>query len=104
MNKKKFFRPLMLALGVLALQSGRAQVSTASNSPTFGDYVGCDGLTTFPLEVRHNGNQPIDWYTDAIQRVTLSPTFPGQTVYGYTGVNLSGFLGIGDGFGQSAYI
>ena len=91
MNKKKFFRPVVLALGMLALQSGRAQVSTASNNPFVGDYVGCDGLTTFPLEVRHNGNQPIEWYTDSLRRMLLMET-DSYDVGGSTSQDKDGFL------------
>ncbi len=94
MNKKNFFRPIMLAIGVLALQSGRAQVSTASNSPGIGDYLGCDGLTTFPLEVRHNGNYPIEWYTDSIQRMELYETRNNETLNGFTVLDHSGYLGL----------
>ncbi|MCB0774275.1 MAG: tail fiber domain-containing protein, partial [Flavobacteriales bacterium] len=37
----------------------------------------------------------IEWYTDAVQRMRLMPTLTGQTVNGYTGLNLSGHLGLG---------
>ena len=71
------------------------QASVLGNAGAPGNYLGWNNLQGFPLDIRHDGNQPIDWYTDAIQRVTLSPTYTGQAVNGYTGVNLSGFLGIG---------
>jgi hypothetical protein len=47
--------------------------------------------------VRHNdANQPIEWYTNTIRRMTLSPTLLGQNVNVYTGLDLSGHLGIGN--------
>lgn len=97
MNRKKFFRPVVLALGVLALQSGRAQVTTANNSPASGAYVGCDGFTTFPLEIRHNDNQPIQWWTDSIQRMQLYHTRTGTLPLlggGSINVQQNGFLGL----------
>jgi hypothetical protein len=33
--------------------------------------LGWNNLQGFPLDIRHNGNQPIDWYTNAIQRMRL---------------------------------
>ncbi len=85
-----------MALCMLAMMPVHAQVTTPANAGSTGDFVGWDNtMINDPLMIRHDANQPIDWYTDAIQRVTLSPTYTGQTVNGYTGVDLSGFLGIG---------
>lgn len=60
------------------------------------DYLGCDAASTVPLQIRHNANQPIEWYTNTIRRMTLSPTLLGQNVNLYTGLDLSGHLGIGN--------
>lgn len=38
-----------------------------------GDHLGWDNTNAFPLDVRHDGNQPIDFYTTAIQRMKLFP-------------------------------
>ncbi len=85
-----------MAACVLAMLPVQAQVSTPFNFGVSGNFVGWDNsMTSDPLQIRHDANQPIEWYTDAIQRVTLSPTLTGQTVNSYTGLNLSGFLGIG---------
>jgi len=94
--KQKVLRPWTMALCMLAMMPVHAQVTTPANAGSTGDFVGWDNtMINDPLMIRHDANQPIDWYTDAIQRVTLSPTYTGQTVNGYTGVDLSGFLGIG---------
>jgi hypothetical protein len=47
------------------------------------------------LEIRQNDNWRIEWYTDATRRMLLRETLTGQTVNTYTGLDLSGFLGIG---------
>lgn len=47
------------------------------------------------LEVKNEANQPIEFYTDLVRRMLLAPTVTGQTVNGYPGVDLTGFLGIG---------
>lgn len=89
---------MVAAIGALLLAPLQAQISSLGNLPSSlipPDYVGWNGATTIPLEVRHNGNQPIEWYTDSIRRMHLTETLTGQTVNGYTGLNLSGHLGIG---------
>ncbi len=58
--------------------------------------MGWDGTTLQPLEVRHDGNYPIQWWTDNIQRMRLTETLTGQAVNGYTTLDLSGHLGIGN--------
>ncbi|MCC6839209.1 MAG: tail fiber domain-containing protein [Flavobacteriales bacterium] len=74
-------------------------MTTPNNFP-FGtnNFVGWNGATTVPLEVRHNGNYPIQWYTDSIQRMQLSPTLVNQNWAWYQQNNLdfSGHLGIGN--------
>ncbi len=49
------------------------------------DYLGWDNTNPFPLPIRHDGNQPINWFTDAIERLSLLPnatytigSFPAQ--------------------------
>ncbi|MBK9422465.1 MAG: hypothetical protein IPN44_15695 [Flavobacteriales bacterium] len=47
------------------------------------------------MEVRHDGNYPIQWWTDNIQRMRLTESLTGQVIGSYTNENLSGNLGIG---------
>lgn len=73
MKKTHYFRSAVLTTGLFILQVGQAQVTVEANvpfSPSF-DYVGWDNTTTVPLMIRHNGNQPIQWWTDSIQRMQL---------------------------------
>ena len=95
MQKTKWFRAYALASCVFMFIHAKAQVTEDNNNPTFGSYVGHVGTNTNPVEVRHNGNQPIQWFTDSIQRMWLTPTLTALTVNGYTGLDLSGRLGIG---------
>jgi hypothetical protein len=87
----------MLAMGLFMIQNGQAQVSTPNNFPgTPGsDYVGWDNTTTVPLMVRHDGNYPIQWWTNNILRMRLTESLPGQVIGSYINENLSGNLGIG---------
>jgi len=76
------------------------QSTTPGNVAGFStDFLGWDntGTNNFPLQVRHDLNQPIEWYTDAQERMRLSPTLTGQN-WGWFNTNsldLSGHLGIG---------
>lgn len=76
----------------------------ANNSPTAGDFVGCDNGTTIPLEIRHDaGDQQIECYStgDAVPEMFLSPTITGFSFNGYTTLDLSGFLGVGNDFSMT---
>ena len=85
---------LALAIAVTGLENAYGQVSVASNNPPFGSYVGHIGANPNPVEIRHNGNQPIEWYTDSIQRMRLSPNV--NSAMGpsnqYPSVNRNGYL------------
>ena len=92
----KKFLGCLAALAMTLHASAQVAWDTDGNSVTLtSDWFGADNTSTVPLQIRHDANQPIEWYTDAIQRMLLAPTVTGQTVNGYPGVNLTGFLGIG---------
>ena len=76
MERNEVFRSAMLVMALFTLVNGQAQVSVGANTPAIPgqDYVGWDNTTTVPLMVRHDNNQPIEWYTDSIQRMRLHPT------------------------------
>lgn len=80
MKTKRILRSAVLAIGLFIFQSGNGQVSTTNNFPFAPgtDYVGWDGNTNVPLMVRHNNNQRIEWYTDSLLRMLLTPTLPNQ--------------------------
>ncbi|MFZ1332326.1 MAG: hypothetical protein WAR83_09055 [Flavobacteriales bacterium] len=97
MRTKNFLKHLIL--GALILTTGKVvgQSTTPGNvasGPT--DFLGWDATSPandFPLEVRHDGNFPIEWYTDALQRMHLNPS-QNSTINTFT-VPTDGFLGLG---------
>jgi hypothetical protein len=86
-------RLLTCAISSICLCDSYAQVTIANNNPPLGSFVGHSNLNGKPVEVRHDGNFPIEWYTDAIQRMGLNPT-QNSTINGFT-VPTDGFLGLG---------
>jgi len=76
MKAKNFLRSSVMAGCMLVLGAGHAQVTTANNQPNgAGNFVGWDNsVINEPLMIRHDANQPIEWYTDAIKRMLLTPT------------------------------
>ena len=99
MRTKDFLKHLIL--GALLLATGKVvgQATVGGNvaiAPTnFLGWNNSSPANDFPLRVRHNGNWPIEWYTNALRRMLLHPTLTAQTVNGYNPVDLSGNLGIG---------
>ncbi len=89
------FRHLIWGALVLGASHAQGQTSVLGNSGIATDFLGWDniGPNNFPLQVRHDLNQPIDFYTNAIQRMRLNPT---QTslINGFT-VPTDGFMGLG---------
>ena len=90
-TKKKWAHVLC---GVLLLCAGRVygQATVLGNSGGPGDHLGWDNLSTMPLEVRHDGPYPIDWYTNALHRMRLYPA--NSTTLNTFNVPRHGFVGI----------
>src|SRR5690554_805483 len=62
----------VLALGMIAIPLAvSAQVSTLGNSGNPTDYIGWNATQAFPLQIRHNANQPINFFTGNTQRMTI---------------------------------
>ena len=95
MRTKKFLKHLFL--GALLLTTGKVvgQVSTGSNVAAFGtDFLGWNtnpANSLIPLQVRHNLNQPIEWYTNGLQRMKLFPNVS-PVINGYGGLPRNGSL------------
>ena len=64
-----------IALGVLGLWAGqaRSQVTIGNNNGLGGAFVGWNAGANQILEVRNDANKPINWFTDAIERLSLLP-------------------------------
>ncbi|WKZ65004.1 MAG: hypothetical protein QY325_09535 [Flavobacteriales bacterium] len=99
MRTKNFLKHLVL--GALLLTTGKVvgQSTTPGNvavGPT--DFLGwnTNAINNFPLMVRHDLNQPIDWYTAAIQRMRLNPNVTGPIGptpgFQFPNINRDGFL------------
>ena len=74
-----------MALCMLAMWPLNAQVTTPANSGFSGDFVGWDNtMTTDALMIKHEANQPIEWYTNAVQRMLLNPDVTGPMGPGFT--------------------
>ncbi|WKZ64998.1 MAG: hypothetical protein QY325_09505 [Flavobacteriales bacterium] len=58
-----------------------------------GNYLGWNNLQGFPLDIRHNGDQPIDFYTSAIHRMRLNPSWT-TTIGAFPPQDASGYLGL----------
>ncbi|MBL7964556.1 MAG: tail fiber domain-containing protein [Flavobacteriales bacterium] len=91
-------RTLACALWMGACSALNAQDwNTAGNTiNTTAQYLGCDALSTQPLRLTTVPNQPIQFRTDNTLRMHLTQTLTGQTLNGFTGLDFTGFLGVGD--------
>lgn len=65
----------VIAIGMMTLPfCTKAQVSTPFNNGNSSHYVGWNGSQNFPLQIRHNGNHPINFFTDSLIRMKLNQT------------------------------
>ena len=65
----------MIGAAALTWHDSIGQVSTAFNTGSTGDFVGWDGsMFNDPLDIKHEANQPIIWWTDNIERMILNQT------------------------------
>lgn len=65
--------------------SVNAQVSVPANSGSITNFVGWNSGQIFPLQIRHDADQPINFYTNGFQRMTITG---GSSL-------ISGFVGMG---------
>ena len=98
MRTKNFLKHLILGALLLTIGKVVGQTSVVGNSGGVTDFLGWDNTVTnnFPLMVRHDLNQPIEFYTETDERMTISPIRTGQTINAYTNLDLTGFVGVGD--------
>lgn len=67
---------------------------TGGNALVGGEILGATAASIAPLEIRHDGNYQIEWYTDALHRMGLYPNV-NNVVNGYT-INQTGYFGLSD--------
>jgi len=70
----KTLKQLLVFSSFVVPFSGAAQVTAPTNAPTFGNYVGFDASSNFPLPIRNDGPEAIQWWTDGERRMTLGAT------------------------------
>ena len=80
---------------VLSTQGAAQDWTLGGNVITTSEWFGADLLSTIPLSFETRVNQPMYWRTNNLRRMWLSETATGQTVNGFGGLDLSGFLGGG---------
>lgn len=85
------FRHVLWGALVLGVSQAQGQVSVPGHLGGPGDHLGWNAFTPQALEVRHDGNWPIQWYTDAIQRMMLNPTVS-TGINGFAAAPRDGFL------------
>src|SRR5690554_5057891 len=82
---KRLIKTGSIIIGMLIAAEVNAQVSQLNNGPASpGNYLGWNGGTTIPLEIRHNANQPINIFTNNLLRATFTTngTFGSGTMQG----------------------
>ena len=72
----------------------KAQVTVAQNQGGSTDYVGWNNAQAFPLNIRHEGNQPINFSTDNLLRMKLNHTL-NYVVNNGTSLSRNGYLLLG---------
>ncbi len=91
MQTHKLIRPLIVAVGLVGFSRVLGQVSVPGHAGGPGDHLGWDNTNAFPLEVRHDGNQPVSFFTTAIQRMKLFPNVS-PVINGYPALPRNGSL------------
>jgi hypothetical protein len=96
MKKRKFWGCLAALMMTLHASAQVPDWSTGGNNIILGtEWFGADGGSTVPLQIRHDANQPIEFFTNGVNRMRLLPSVPGQNINGYGGIDLTGNVGIG---------
>src|SRR4030095_7794127 len=86
----------LLSLQCLGQNWNAGPVPPPGNVIGSTEYLGAAATSTVPLLLKTVPNLPIYFSTNNVNRMRLNGTLTGQTVNGYTGLTLSGFLGVGN--------
>lgn len=92
MYTTNIFRHLLWGALVLGISQAQGQSTILGHSGGTGDHLGWNAGTLQALEVRHDGNWPIQWWTDQLQWMMLNPLRQ-PTINTFT-VETNGFLGL----------
>ncbi len=74
MRMQNFLKHLILGALLAGSVDAAGQASVLGNSGTSSDFLGWDGTSSnnFALQVRHDLDQPIEWWTENARRMRLS--------------------------------
>ena len=89
--KTKKFLGCLAALAMSLHASAQVAWDTDGNTAAGLDWFGADASSIIPLRIRNDANQPIDWYTNAIQRLRLNPAVT-TSINGLPAAVRDGFL------------
>ncbi len=94
--KRDFLKRMVLAAAAtIPSILGVAQTSESDNSASFPtSFTGWDAASFQPLRVMHNGNFPLQFWTDSLHRMQLFHTMPPATINGFPNIARNGYLGI----------
>ena len=96
MKTLRTMRHLLIAAAVGLSGQAFAQTSILGHGGGPGFYLGWNAAANQTLDVRNDANQPIQWYTDALQRMMLNNTVTTGSINGYTTINQTGYFGLSD--------
>jgi hypothetical protein len=96
MKISKQLKRASLVLAIIFSQKAHSQVTIESNVAGGTNYVGWANTVATPLQIRHNGNQHINLFTNSIHRIKLNPDVS-YTVNGYAG-SRNGYMLLGHSF------
>lgn len=91
MNTKNICGHLVWGVLMLGASEAQGQATVLGHLGGPGDHLGWNAATLQALDIRHDGNYAIDWYTNAIRRATLRPDAT-YTIGSYTGQVRDGAL------------
>jgi len=64
MKTELFKRIILISMGLIIQIQANSQVSNGANNGISSDYVGWNFFQTFPLNIKHEANLPINFYTN----------------------------------------
>lgn len=84
-------RHLMIATAIGFSGQAYAQTSIIGHGGGPGLYLGWNATAPQPLEVRHDGSWPIDFYTTNRFRMRINPTVTYPTLNNFINIPADGF-------------
>ena len=91
---------MFMAAGIASCSQAQEWHATPPGNVVIGgEYLGAAAGSLVPLLLKTVANQPIHLSTNNALRLRLLENLPGQIINGYPGLNLTGFMGLGQFLG-----